>query len=92
MLSIAMEWRRAAACRRGDRGATTLLHTPILSSSQPNVDLGRKRAVNRTLCRNIHQRRMLFCTQRAAQIHFDIDSIHHSVPGFALVAVFRVNT
>src|SRR6266705_3349023 len=49
------------------KGQSRLVHlcSRVLSRSQPDIDLGCKGAVDGTLCRYVHQRRVLFCAQRA---------------------------
>ena len=43
-------------------------------------------------CGDLHQLRALFCGQRAGEFDFDVDSVEHAFLGFALLAIFSVNT
>src|SRR5438477_4058249 len=82
----------AAVKHKTGRSRLVYLCSRVLSRSQPDVDLRCECAVDGTLCRDLHQCRVLFRTQRTGQFNFDVDSVHHSFPGFALLAVFCVNT
>lgn len=47
--------------------------------------------MNGTFCGDVHQLRVLFCRQRPGEFDFNIDSVHHAIPGFAFLAIGRVN-
>ena len=62
-----------------------------LITTQPDVYLGIERAMNWTLCRDLHEFLSLFRRQRAGQLNVDVDSIEHPSLRLAFFAILRVN-
>jgi len=42
-------------------------------------------------CRDLHQLRVLFGSQRSCKFHFNIDSVYHAILGLSLLTIPGVN-